>query len=313
MSETYVSLVNDCLRQAIAAQDRFVLYGQNVDAGSCLGGLTRNLNLDDKRRAVNTQNSENTLTGVGFGLMLKGISSAYCMKQLDFLLLGVDQLVNTWNILRSENLEASFTILAITVDGGYAGPQSSFNGLYDLCSIADIEGYAVTNYHDIRAVLDRHFVAPGFRIITCSERLFRTPVMPAATAPRPLSDQACGMVYETGRDVTVCAYNMAFPQAAEIHQLLTSEGYSCGLMGINAGHAVAGGPIREAAMKAKRLLVLDDAKSRNKPYFGLVKAMMETLGTDRVKVMSYDDWTRNPNPDRFQPDINGVRAFLDAP
>ncbi len=313
MSESYVSFVNACLRKTIAAQDRFVLYGQNVDAGSCLGGLTRNLNLDDDHRAINTQNSENTLAGVGFGLMLKGISSAYCMKQLDFLLLGVDQLVNTWNILRGENLGASFTILAITVDGGYSGPQSSFNGLYDLCSIADIEGYTVTNRHDIPAVLARHFAAPGFRIITCSERLFREPVPGSTLAPKHITEHADSIVYESGRDLTVCAYNMAFPQAAEIQGQLTAEGYSCGLMGVNAAHITVGDNVREEAMTAGRLLILDDAKSRNKPYFGLVSAVSEMLGATRVKVMSYDDWTLCPNPDRFQPDMNEIRAFLDAP
>ncbi len=313
MSETYISTINACLRDIIAAQDRFVLYGQNVDAGSCLGGLTRNLHLDDERRAINTQNSENTLTGVGFGLMLKGVSSAYCMKQLDFLLLGVDQLVNTWNILRHENLAASFTILAVTVDGGFSGPQSSFNGLYDLCSIADIEGYSVTNLHDIRAVLGRHFITPGFRIITCSERLFREPAMGSTMAPTGISEQADSIVYETGRDITICAYNMAFPQALEVHQTLTQEGYSCGLIGVNAAHITAGSDICNDATATGRLLILDDAKSRNKPYSGLVNSMAATLGANRVKVMSYDDWTLNPNPDRFQPDLDEVRAFLNAP
>ena len=46
---------------------------------------------------INTPNLENTLVGTGFGLMLSGLQAAFFMKQQDFLLLGVDHLVNTYN------------------------------------------------------------------------------------------------------------------------------------------------------------------------------------------------------------------------
>ena len=38
-------------------------------------------------------------TGVGFGLMLRSVNSVFFMKQFDFLLLGIDHLVNTYNII----------------------------------------------------------------------------------------------------------------------------------------------------------------------------------------------------------------------
>ena len=109
----YVEYVNRLIRDEVIKTDRLVLYGQNINAGSCLGGLTKNLKVRNNSKIINTQNSENTLVGVGFGLMLNKISSIFFMKQLDFLILGIDHLVNTYNIIRANAPKASFTIMPI--------------------------------------------------------------------------------------------------------------------------------------------------------------------------------------------------------
>ena len=79
--------------------------------------------------------SSSTLHTIIFGLMLNNVSSVFFMKQLDFLLLGIDHLVNTYNIIRSvkKYLKSSFTIMPIIVDNGFQGPQSSFNNFGDIC------------------------------------------------------------------------------------------------------------------------------------------------------------------------------------
>ena len=58
-------------------------------------------------RIVNSTNAENSLCGFGFGLMIRGASAVFFMKQLDFLLLGIDQLVNTYNIIRNSCIQAA--------------------------------------------------------------------------------------------------------------------------------------------------------------------------------------------------------------
>ena len=112
---SYVSEINTVFREKLATENNLVVYGQNIAAGSCLSGLTRGFLETPGAKVLNTPNSENALVGAGFGLMLKGLNAAYFMKQQDFLLLGCDQLVNSWNILRQRNLSASFTIVTIIV------------------------------------------------------------------------------------------------------------------------------------------------------------------------------------------------------
>ena len=147
-----VSHINELLKKNINKNKNIVLFGQNINAGSCLSGLTKGLDLKKNNIIINTQNSENSLVGVGFGLMLQGVSSIFFMKQLDFLLLSIDQLVNTYNILRVNQINASFTIFPVTVDSGFEGPQSSLNNLDDFCSIAGIDGYSISNYFDSQSI-----------------------------------------------------------------------------------------------------------------------------------------------------------------
>ena len=75
-----VNDVNLTIKELVKEKENIVLYGQNINAGSCLSGLTRGLADNTRGLTLNTPNAENTLVGVGFGLMLKGVNSIFFMK-----------------------------------------------------------------------------------------------------------------------------------------------------------------------------------------------------------------------------------------
>ena len=83
----YVEFINSLIKEQVENQSEIILFGQNIDAGSSLSGLTRGISLSKNSLIINTQNSENLLVGAGFGMMLNSVSSVFFMKQLDFLLL----------------------------------------------------------------------------------------------------------------------------------------------------------------------------------------------------------------------------------
>jgi pyruvate dehydrogenase E1 component beta subunit len=116
----YLEHVNAVLRSEVASNNHLTVFGQNVAAGSFITGFTKGLEVSGNSQIINSTNTENSLVGFGFGIMLGGGSAAFFMKQLDFLLLGIDQLVNTYNIIRnSKHAKGSFTILPVVVDMGY--------------------------------------------------------------------------------------------------------------------------------------------------------------------------------------------------
>ena len=301
---TFVEFVNQRIKAAIAAQPRVVVYGQNVGTGSCLSGLSRGFDKLPQCTVINTTNSEGTLVGMGFGLLLRGVSSIFFMKQQDFLLLGVEQLTNTANALRHRDLHASFTICAIVVDSGWEGPQSCLNNLADFSSISHVPAFAIAGQAEAEAVIDRHVAAPGFRILGVSQRLFRTPIAGYGT-PEAFGGDKGVLRHVAGHDATIASFNLAFPQAVELHRGLAERGLDASLYSVPATMPEATDVILDDVARTGRLVVIDDSKSVNVPAHAIVAAARARA--PGVHVMEvFRGWTPEsaaPNADQMTIDV----------
>ncbi len=310
----YLAHINALIKARTAEHSPLVMYGQNIAAGSCIGGLTRGLKSGGGHHVLNTPNCENTLVATGFGLLLNGVSSIFLMKQQDFLLLGIDQLVNTYNLIRRRKVESSFTIVNVVVDSGYEGPQSALNNFHDFCSVARIPGYAVTNKHDSEVILRKHLVAPGFRIIGVSQRLARLDLL---ENDGPVSHDENGEIfqYSDGSDVTVAAFNFSFPQAQAFCKDLKGRNVKASLFSVNAMLPVDWSRILESARRTQRLVVIDDSKSVNTSCQHLVIAAQREINPDLVLFVTRpkDDSSLTPNADAFTLDHENLIARLDLP
>ena len=76
----YLELINQTIRDTVVTPENLVLFGQNITAGSCIGGFTRGLQVKDSRRMLIFQNSENSFCGFGFVLWIIVISSFFFLK-----------------------------------------------------------------------------------------------------------------------------------------------------------------------------------------------------------------------------------------
>lgn len=307
----YIEYVNQLVRQKVTESGRLVVYGQNVSAGSCVSGLARGLKTTADCTVINTPNSENTLVGMGFGLLLRDVSSIFIMKQQDFLLLGIDQLVNTYNILRRMDLRGSFTILPVIVDSGYEGPQSCLNNFYDFCSISRIPGYTITNRHDAESVIDKHLVSPGVRIIGVSQRLFRSEVI---TCEGVTSAHENGDIhqYADGDQATIVGFNFAFPQALSIWRASKERGIDGSLFSVNGVIPASWEPIVRSVRASKRLVVVDDSKSVNRSSDRFQLAVRTECPSVRIHVVTreFSDTWYKPNPDRLDIHAENIAEIL---
>jgi len=304
---SYISDVNQLLRAKVRASRKLVCFGQNITAGSCLGGLTRGLEAGTASLVLNTPNSENTLVGVGFGLMLRGVSGIFFMKQLDFLLLGMDQLVNSYNIVRRRQLSSSFTMMCVVVDSGYEGPQSRLNTLGDFSSMANVPAYTITNLHDARSVIDRHLVAPGCRIIAVSQRLFRDESLRFDREPEVHGDSSL-LRYGSGERATIACFNFAFRQGCELVEAFRGHGESATLFSVNATLVPEWSPILEDAQRTGCLIILDDSRSTNRLSHQLRLAAARRIPAARVIVRerAARDEDLRPHPDVFAVGTEGI-------
>ncbi|MEK9180184.1 MAG: hypothetical protein AAB897_02120 [Patescibacteria group bacterium] len=268
----YAEYINSVLKEIIASRDGLVIYGQNVTEGSRIGGLTRGFEklLEKKKNLIDTTNSENSLVGFGFGLMLGGGAAAFFMKQLDFLLLGIDQLVNTYNIIRnSGQTKGSFTIVPTVVDVANQGPHSSSNNFADFCSIARIQGFAITNKYDAEKILTTHFGAPGFRIIGVSHRFLKEDIFDPGV-PVAVDKEMKFVQYKDGEDATIVCFNFSFPYGWRLGVELEKIGKKPALWNVNYMTPIDWAPILASAKKTGKLVVIDDSNSENLSCFSLL-------------------------------------------
>ena len=257
----YVQFVNSLLKNKIKNENNLVLYGQNINGGSCLSGLTRGLADVNDGLTINTPNCENSLVGIGFGLMMQGSSSIFFMKQMDFLLLGIDHLVNTYNIVRQTKPNASFTIFPINVDSGYEGPQSALNNFSDFCSIGGITGYSFTNKIDTEEIISEYLVKPGFRIMSPSQRLLREDVIDLEVLYK--GNENFFFQYENGDDVTIVCCNYSLPYGIELVKNFSKNDISSSLFSINTYLDFDYSYIIDDVNRTNNLVLIDDTKSRN--------------------------------------------------
>ena len=302
----YIEFINSIIKDVIKRKNNLVLYGQNINAGSCLSGLTRGLCDINTGLTINTPNSENTLVGIGFGLMLNNTSSIFFMKQMDFLLLGIDHLVNTYNIIRQNKPTASFTIFPINVDSGYEGPQSALNNINDFCSIAEIEAYSFTNRIDTEQIMSKYLLKPGFRIMSPSQRLLSENINELEVLHQ---DKACHFFkYYSGSDVSIVCFNFSLPYGITLNNELRNKGKSASLFSVNYYSSIDFSYIINDIIESNNLIIIDDSKSINKLSDKFLNEVYKNCFIDKVIILdrSGDKNRYYPRHDKLEIDILSV-------
>jgi len=303
----YLNFINEQIRSTIEKNDNLVLFGQNISAGSCLGGLTKNLKVNENSKIINSTNSENSLCGFGFGMMMNNVSSVFFMKQLDFLLLGIDHLVNTYNIIRSvkKDLKSSFTIMPIIVDNGFQGPQSSFNNFGDICSIARIQGYVISTKFEAKEIISKKLFSPGFRIIGLSQRLFKEEIMDLE--PVYSNDNLSLIQYKQGKDVTIVCFNFSLKHGLELSEECEKEEISSSLFNVTSVTPISWDKILLDAKKTNNLVIIDDSKSENLSCDNLASyiAQNDVINTTIVKKVIDENWL-GANSDQMEIDMANI-------
>lgn len=289
----YLSVMNGLIAQQAARYPDLVQYGENILQGSRICGIARNL----AGRVINVGNCENTHVGAGFGMMANGADAVLFVKQLDFLLLAVDPMVNTFNLLRAAQDTSrlgSFTIVTIVCDQGWQGPQSSFNDLPGLCSLARVDGYCLSNTAEARAIVSRHLVRPGFRILALSQRLFGTEAVEVPVTDASADDAVCQ--YSTGGEATVVCLNFSLPEAVRL-----TAGRSVSLFTVHPAGAHLWGRIVQSAVATRRLILFDDSKGAVSMAHKIASRVLRVAPSCQVSIHTREaELSYAVGPDRFE-------------
>ena len=316
MGSSYIKHITEQINSITAECGPILLFGENINLGSCLSGMARGLQVNPAGKILNVGNCELTHMGVGFGMMADGGKAVLFMKQLDFLLLGIDQIVNTFNYLRAfppQGGLGSFTIYVIVCDQGYQGPQSSFNAAGDIASMANIDVFCLNGSDDISSVLLGQFVRPGFRVICVSQRLFSLPTLHLSAEVQ--SPDSAIFKYRSGKDLTLVCYNFTLREGMRLATELGGFGIETDLFHVNFVPGMDISLLRESCARTKNLVLIDDSKSVVK-FGDKLSSMLRELGLDFFCLSLYRRECKNHEygvtEDQFVLNVDSVRAFLAA-
>lgn len=314
VDSTYIKHITDQINLVTEGCGPILLFGENINLGSCLSGLARGLKVNPAGKILNVGNCELTHIGVGLGIMADGGKSVLFMKQLDFLLLGIDQIVNTFNYLRAflpEGSLGSFTIYVIVCDQGYQGPQSSFNAAGDIASLANVDVFCLNGSDDSSEVIRGQFAKPGFRVVCVSQRLFPTLVLDLPIVAR--SPGWAIFQYSFGKDVTLVCYNFTLHEGLSLTTELRELGFEAELFHVNYVPDMDVSLIRESCAKTKNLVLIDDSKSVIK-FGDKLSSELREQGVRFSCLSLLRRGCKNQDygvaEDRFIPDVDAVRDFL---
>jgi pyruvate/2-oxoglutarate/acetoin dehydrogenase E1 component len=289
----YLAVMNGLIVEKAARYPDLVQYGENILQGSRICGIARKLS----GRVINVGNCENTHVGAGFGMMLNGADAVLFVKQLDFLLLAVDPMVNTYNQIRASNdvtRLGSFTIVAIVCDQGWQGPQSSFNDLPGICSLARVDGYCLSNAGEARGIVARHLVRPGFRVLALSQRLFGTEALDLPVMDCSADDAVCQ--YLSGGEATVVCLNFSLPEAVRL-----TAGRSVSLFTVHPAGAHRWERIVQSAAVTRRLIVFDDSKGSVSMAHKIASRVLRVAPQCQVSIHTREaELSYAVGPDRFE-------------
>jgi len=279
MNDYYLPKMNQIISSRVNRLENTLVFGENLDRGSFISGLSKNLVAGQSRMVKNVGNCEYTHCGVGFGLMMSGFNAVLFVKQLDFMMLGIDHFVSTYGLIRAHEMGkslGSFTIVTAIYDQGFQGPQSSFRGLAEICSMSGASAFLLQDACDAEKIADEELGKSGFRFLALSQGKASDECGKLEIVGSSSDNSA--IQFETGSDVTIVCFGYTLSYGSALSSEMKVLGYSASLFTINyVCDADWGNAIAESSRNNK-LVIIDDTRGTTSLAF---RFLVEALKFDR--------------------------------
>jgi len=307
---TYAQYINRKMIEYVESLEYSVFFGQNVISGSRISGLGAGMDKLDNVLGLNTQNSENSLFGFGFGLSIMGVPSTYLMKQHDFVLLAIDHLVNTRRLLQNTKDLSSFVTVMVVVDSGFEGPQSNLNNLDDLYSLSGCKIWLLNS----KSAIDLAFSSKReeFEIFAISQSNLRSPLPLdekslieggfSVTAERSMTQDSNPVLvnFGLGTQAFNSCVDFLLDQGMVFHVARQVE------MNLEKNLKF----LQTMALQGRKFIIVDSSKSRNRLSHQVVIGLLENRA-EVLYISRHDsDFWKQVNDDQFVINQQSVLEFV---
>ncbi|MDX1888331.1 alpha-ketoacid dehydrogenase subunit beta [Mycolicibacterium sp. 050158] len=260
MSKTaYRTAVHDSIRDAMLADPRVVLMGEDVGAYGGTYAVSKGL-LDEfgPQRVRDTPLSELGFVGIGIGAALGGLRPIVEVMTVNFSLLALDQIVNTAAALRHMS-GGQFSVPLVVRMATGAGRQlaaqhsHSLEGWY--AHIPGIKVLAPATVEDAYGMLATAMIDPDPVIVFEHVQLYNTTADVESPRAQDISRAA---IRRGGADVTVITYGGSLVKALDAAEELALAGIDCEVVDLRTLRPLDTETFVASVRKTHRAVVVDE-------------------------------------------------------
>jgi pyruvate dehydrogenase E1 component beta subunit len=260
MKTNYRSAVHDAIADAMRADERVVLLGEDVGRYGGTYAVSKGM-LEEfgPERIRDTPISELGFVGIGVGAALNGLRPIVEVMTVNFSLLALDQIVNTASAMRHMS-NGQFSVPVVIRMATGAGRQLAAQHSHSLenwyAHIPGITVLAPATVADAYGMLRTAMADPDPVVIFEHVGLYNISADVGELVPTEISTAA---VRRTGADVTLIAYGGCVPKALDAAEQLAAAGIDCEVIDLRVLRPLDDATIMASVRKTHRVVVVDEA------------------------------------------------------
>ncbi len=260
MTTTYREAVREALREAMKADDRVFLMGEDVGRyGGCYAVSKGLLDEFGPERIRDTPLSESAFVGAGIGAALGGMRPIVEVMTVNFSLLALDQIVNTAALylhMSGGQFNVPLVIRMATGAGRQVAAQHSHSleGWY--AHVPGLKVVAPATVEDARWMLPTALADPDPVVMFEHAGLYNASgEIPEAGGPVDLTS---ARIRREGSDVTIVTYGGSLPKVLVAAEELDDQGVSAEVLDLRSLRPLDTPAILASVAKTHRLVVVDE-------------------------------------------------------
>ena len=257
---TIVTAVNEVLRQALEADHRVLMFGEDIeDPKGGVFGLTKGLSTLFPGRVVNSPLAEATIAGAAVGLAVAGYKPVFELQFIDFVGPALNQIVNQIATLRWRSAgEWKCPLVLIAPCGAYLPAGGPWHSLTNESWFAHTPGIQVvmpSTPQDAAALLRAAIAGDDPVLFLLPKHLFRQRFPSVPEEPVGLGQAA---IRTYGSDVTVVAWGNCVEVALAAEQTMAEAGVSVEVIDLRSIVPCDWNAIRDSTAKTGRLVIVQE-------------------------------------------------------
>ena len=255
---TYAEAIREALAQAMEADPRVFLFGEDVGVYGGAFGVSGDLvHRFGKERVIDTPISELGLAGAAVGAALTGMKPVLEIQFSDFVTLAMEQVVNQAAKIRFMFGGKASVPLVIRLPGGSGTGAAAQHSQSLEAWFAHVPGLKVvqpSTPHDAKGLLLAAIDDPNPVLIFEHKLLYKTRgVVPADAYRVPIGEAA---VRRRGGDVTIVAASIMVLRALAAAERLAADGIDAEVIDLRSLRPIDLPTIAQSVRRTHRLLVV---------------------------------------------------------